>query len=469
MSTAARTGRVPPGPPRRAAPTLLRRLATDRLGLLSDAAKTYGDAARIRIGPKTLYFFNHPDHAKHVLADNSANYRKGIGYIQARRALGDGLLTSDGERWRRQRKTVQPVFQQKRIAAQADVVAAESAKLVDRLRVTQGARVDVLDELTKFTLGVLGRTLLESDLEAFGSIGTSFEDVQDQAMFEMESMGLVPTWLPLPRQLRFRKARADLRRIVDTLAGQRRASWRAGAEDVLTRLIKSVDEVPDPAEGRKRLHDELITLLLAGHETTASTVGWTFHAIQDHPDVLDRLHREAVEVLGDRPPEYADLHRLTYTSMVIQEVIRLHPPVWILPRQAVADDEVGGYHVPAGSDVLICPYTMHRNPAFWPQPERFDPERFDPNRAVERPRYAHLPFGAGPRVCVGSQLGLMEATFVVAMISRAMRLRAVPGSVVRPEPMLSLRLGGGLPMTVHPVEAQEAVADERKGRADVRA
>ncbi|MGQ0842207.1 cytochrome P450 [Actinokineospora sp.] len=449
--TAAPVRRVPPGPPRRATFGLLKQLATDRLTLMSSARDDYGDAVKVSIGPKTMYIFNHPDHAKHVLADNSANYHKGIGYVEARRALGDGLLTSDGELWKEQRRTIQPVFTHKRIAAQADVVVEEAVKLAARLRTREGGPpVDVLDELTGFTLGVLGRTLLDADLDAFESVGHSFEAVQDQAMFEMESMGMVPTWLPLPKQRRFRRARKDLHRIVDLLIQQRLDNPRDPADDVLSRLIQSTGREGDAKVGAQRRRDELITLLLAGHETTASTVGWALHLIDDHPQVAARLHAEAVEVLGDRSPELEDLRKLRYTTMVLEEAMRLYPPVWILTRKAVADDEVGGYHVPAGADVLICPYTLHRHPAFWDEPTRFDPERFDPDRTTTRPRYAYLPFGAGPRFCVGSHLGMMEASFVIALLARDLRLTKVPGYEVVAEPMLSLRVRGGLPMTVHP-------------------
>lgn len=441
-----------PGPPRRAAPGLLKRLAGDRLALMTEAAAEYGDAARIAIGPKTLYFFNHPDHAKHVLADNAANYHKGIGLIQARRALGDGLLTSEGELWRKQRRMIQPAFQHKRIAEQAGAVAEEAAKLVARLRTHEGGGpVDVLHEMTGLTLGVLGRTLLDADLGEHGSIGQAFEAVQDQAMFEMVSMGMVPTWVPLPKQRRFRRARAELQEVVDRLVAERveRDAGRTDGEDVLSRLILSTRQETDPQVGTVRMRDELVTLLLAGHETTASTLGWTFYLVDRHPEVFERLHAEAVEVLGDRLPVYEDLHRLRYTGMVVEEVMRLYPPVWILPRQAQAEDEVDGYRVPAGADVLICPYTLHRHPEFWNAPEQFLPERFEPAQREGRPRYAYIPFGAGPRFCVGNSLGLMEATFAIAMIARELRLVKVPGHQVVAEPMLSLRVRGGLPMTVH--------------------
>ncbi len=441
--------RVPPGPPRRETPKLFARLTRNRLALMTMAAKEYGDAVRLRIGPKTLYFFNHPDHAKHVLADNSGAYHKGIGLIQAKRALGDGLLTSEGELWRKQRAAIQPAFQHKRIAQQADIVAEEAAGLVDRLRARQnGEPVNVVEEMTGLTLGVLGRTLLDADLGGFGSVGHAFEAIQDQAMFEMVSLSMVPTWIPLPKQVRFRLGRRRLRHVADQLVMIDRGD--GPGDDVVSRLMASTRQESDGHVRRQRMDDELITLLLAGHETTASTLSWAFYLIDQHPEVRERLHAEAVEVLGDRRPTYEDLRRLTYTNQVIQEVMRLYPPVWILTRQAQEDDVVGGYHIPAGADVLVCPYSLHRHPAFWPDPDRFDPERFAPDAAADRPRYAYIPFGAGPRFCVGNHLGMMEATFVLALAARDVKLSLRPGYEAVPEAMLSLRVRGGLPMTVRP-------------------
>jgi enediyne biosynthesis protein E7 len=442
-------GRVPPGPPLTATPRLLHQLVTDRIGMMSGAAGRYGDAVRMRMGPKTLYLFNHPEPAKHVLADNAANYVKGIGLVQAKRAIGDGLLTSEGELWKTQRALIRPAFGHKRIVAQSDAVAKEAMVLVERLRALAGTGpVDIGEQMTSLTLGVLGHSLLDSELGGFAAgIGHAFEAVQNQAMFEMVTLSAVPTWVPLPGQLRFRRARRRLEGIVAHLVAER--SGRPACDDVLSRLVASARAEPDPAVGRRRIRDELVTLLLAGHETTASTLSWTLYLVDRHPDVAARLRDEAVAVLGDRPPEHADLGRLTYTAQVVQEAMRLFPPVWILPRQAVADDEVAGYRVPAGADVVICPYTMHRHPGLWRDPDRFDPDRFDPPATADRPRYAYIPFGGGPRFCVGSQLGTMEAIFVVAALSRELRLRGVPGHTAVPEPMLSLRVRGGLPMTVH--------------------
>jgi cytochrome P450 len=440
----------PPGPPRSATFAMLRQLLGDRLGLMSNAAAGYGDAVLMAIGPKRLYFFNHPDHARYVLAENSANYHKGIGLAQAKRALGDGLLTSEGELWRTQRKAVQPAFQAKRISRQAATIAEESAKLVDRLRGHIGSGpLNISGEVTDLSLGVLGRSLLDCDLSGFTSLGKDFEHVQDQAMFEMVTLGMVPTWLPLPKQIRFRRGRRNLERVIDTLIAERDATPSAAGDDALTKLIESTRAEPNTARGQQRMRDELITLLLAGHETTASTLSWALYLIDRHPEVRERLHEEAVRVLGDRRPAYEDLRGLVYTSMVIEESMRLYPPVWMLSRIAQENDVIGGYRIPSGADVLICPYTLHRHPGYWPEPDKFDPERFNPATSHQRPRYAYIPFGAGPRFCVGNHLGMMEAVFTLAMISRELRLTAAPGSRAEPEAMLSLRIRGGLTMSVH--------------------
>ncbi|MFF5160752.1 cytochrome P450 [Streptomyces sp. NPDC000348] len=447
-------GPRPVSPPLRALPGLLRKLAVDRLGMMRDAA-ALDDAVLVSLGPKKMFVFNRPDYAKHVLADNAANYRKGIGLVESRKMLGDGLLTSEGELWREQRRTVQPAFRPARVAAQADAVAEETMKLRDLL-VRRGADgpVDVLQEVTGFTLGVLGRAVLGTDLGGHGGIAHAFEAVQDQAMFDMVTQNTVPTWAPLATQRRFRRARRELVRTVDELVADRSARMSDGeeADDALSLMITAARRQADPRAGRRRLRDELVTLLLAGHETTASTVGWTLLLLARHPHLRDLVREEARGVLtGGRAPDAGDLRKLTYTTQVVQEAMRLYPPVWILPRVARQSDEVGPYTVPPGADVLICPYTLHRHPGLWERPEQFDPGRFDPARAADRPRYAYIPFGAGPRFCVGSSLGMMEAVFVTALLTRDLVLEAVPGDEGTPEPMMSLRMRGGLPMTVRPV------------------
>jgi enediyne biosynthesis protein E7 len=437
-----------PGPPAQATPGLLRKLWCDRLALLADAADEFGDVVRFKMGPKTIYFFNHPDHAKHVLADNAANYHKGMGLAQARRILGDGLLTSEGETWRSQRHKLQPAFRRERIAGFADVVTDEANALLGRLdsHLDEGP-FDVVAEMTRLTIGVLGRTLLDADLTPLRMLGDAFEVAQDQAMFEMVTLGALPLWLPLPRNRRFRAARGQLHDAVSTLiAGHAGAGGSAG-DDVISLLLRACRDEPDAASRRRKLDAELVTILLAGHETTASTLSWTWYLISRHPRVAQIIRAEVAEVLGDRVPGYQDLARLPYTTMVIKEAMRLYPPVWGLPRKALGPDEIGGYRIPAGADVMICPYTLHRHPGFWTDPGTFRPERFESAASGPAHRYAYIPFGAGPRVCVGSHLGMMEAVLVTAMVARRFRFELADDVAAFPEAMLSLRPRGGLPMT----------------------
>jgi cytochrome P450 len=443
--------KVAPGPPLHQMIGTLVNIYKDRLGLMTTVTEQFGDVVRFKMGPKNLYFFNHPEHAKYVLADNATNYHKGIGLIQAKRVLGDGLLTSEGDLWRRHRRIIQPSFQRERLARFSGVVVDEAKQLISRWRESNGQHnINVVREMTDLTLGVLGRTLLYADLGPHESLGDAFEVAQDQAMFEMVSLGMVPHWLPTSRNRKFRHARTELQNLVTEMVEQREAGASANSDDMLSRLMDDYRDEPDAALKAKRLRDELITVLLAGHETTASTLSWTWYQMNLRPEIAERVHEEAVSVLGDRDPVYEDMHRLTYTTMVIQEAMRLYPPVWILPRRAIEADVIDGYEVPAGADVLICPYTLHRHPDFWTDPETFNPDRFGVDQVRLRHRYAYIPFGAGPRFCVGNNLGMMEAVLVAAMVAREFQLKLVPGAKVVPEPMLSLRAGGGLPMTVTP-------------------
>jgi cytochrome P450 len=268
-------------------------------------------------------------------------------------------------------------------------------------------------------------------------------------MFEMSTLNMVPHMLPLPRHFRFRSARRELERIVlDIVRNHKQAN--ENGDDVLSRLLADNAGEPDERVRRRRLRDELITILLAGHETTAATLSFAWYEMSQQPEIGERMREEVRQVLGDDGmPEYEDLHRLTYTTQVIQETMRLHPPVWILPRRTIEADTIGGHDIPANADVLICPYTLHRHPEFWANPERFDPDRFSTDRAATRHSYAYIPFGGGPRFCVGNNLGMMEAVFVAAMTAREFRLELQPGRKVVEEANLSMRIRGGLPMIIH--------------------
>src|SRR5580698_5011466 len=252
-----KAGSVPPGPPMRELPSLMRKLWFDRISLLSDAAAEYGDAVRYRMGPKTLYFFNHPDHAKRVLADNAANYHKGMGLTEARRVLGDGLLTSEGDLWRRQRRTIQPVMRRERVADLTELIVDEAHTLIARLEAhVDGEPVDVVAEMTRLTLGVVGRGLLGSDLARYGDLSAAFEAVQDQAMFEMVTLRMLPLWLPLRKHRHFRAALAQLAGVASSLVARHEEGDQPDQDDVITRLVDAYRDEPDASLRRSRLQDE---------------------------------------------------------------------------------------------------------------------------------------------------------------------------------------------------------------------
>jgi cytochrome P450 len=413
-------GCVPPSS-RRAVARLLLSVGRDRIGLMRALAGELGDAGRFRLGGRYLYFFNHPDHAKHVLVDNAGNYRKGIGLRQARRVLGDGLLTSEGAQWAGQRRDFAAMLRHWTPAAVSPAVMAETRHALDAW--PADAPIDLVAATNALTLRVVERTLVRADLGPKEALIAALAAVQEQAMFEMVTLGALPQWLPLPRFRRYRRAQRHLERLVSRLLADHE---RDGPWGVMTR-------------------DELVALLLTSHQTTASALGWTLYEVSRDPAVGDRVAHEARTALGpadDPDPRSGEavLKALPYTTAVVQESLRLHPPVWLLPRSAYAEDRVGDFRVPAGTDVLICPYTLHRHPAFWAQPDAFRPERFSPReRGGPRHRYAYLPFGAGVRVCPGVQHGLSEVVLVTAMVARERRLAAVPGPAPRAKPMLTLQ------------------------------
>ncbi|MFI8258509.1 cytochrome P450 [Streptomyces filamentosus] len=442
----AGTARVP-GPGAHSLPAVFLGIWRDRLGLMTRLAEEYGDVVRFKMGPKTLYYFNHPDHAKHILADQHDNYHRGIGLLQARRALGDGLLTTDGAAWRTQRAAVQPVFNRDHTNRYASAIVDETSRMVDRWRTSStDGPVDLAAEMTTLTLAVLGRTLIPEGIPDRNSLGHAFEAVQDQAMFEMVTLGSVPHWLPTQRNRRFRWARRQIDEIVSEVLG----ATQTQDGTLVSRLSAAYQNTTDPRQRHRTLRDALATLLLAGHETTSSTLTWAFHLLAERPDVVQRMRAEISDAAGDRPLAPADVRALRYTTMVVQETMRLFPPVWILPRRAVASDRIGGVHIPAGADVIVCPYTLHRHQAFWDRPTDFDPDRFDPQAGHGRHRFAYIPFGAGPRHCVGSNLGMLEATLVAAMVVRDFDLVPAADHPPHPLPMLSLKARDGLPMHLVP-------------------
>ena len=416
----------------------------DPLDFVTRMWREHGDVVRFRMGLRVAHLVSDPEAVGHVLQDNAANYRKGIGLAQARRWLGDGLVTSEGAVWARQRRLIQPVFQRQRLAGVSPVVTTATAAMLDAWCAGPGGNIDVASQMMRLTLVIITRVMFSATVANTGEIGAAFTTTLHDAMARMTALARVPDWLPSPGNLRFRRALHTLNALVDALI-QRHRQEGGAPHDLLSMLAAE-------GLGDRELRDQVLTMLLVGHETTASALAWTFYLLASHPWAWTRLKEEVDRVLGGRVPTHDDLPGLVWTRQVLDESLRLYPPVWLIPRRAIAGDEVSGYPIPAGSEVLISPYVLHRHPEHWEKPDVFDPERFSAERAVKRYRSVYIPFGAGPRACVGSALATLEAILILAMVAQRCRLELVPGFEAVTEPLLTLRFRHGLPMTPHAIE-----------------
>ena len=423
-------------------------MGRDPIAFLTGLRDRYGDIARVPLGGETLYLFSDPELVRDVLVTNHRNFHKGRGLERAKMLLGDGLLTSEGEFHLRQRRLAQPAFHRQRVAAYGATMAAYATARGDRWRA--GATIDAHQEMMALTLAIVGKTLFDADVEhEAGEIGEALATTFESFNFGFFlPFGELLERLPLPATLRFRKARARLDATIYRLIDERR---RADTDrgDLLSMLLMAQDTEGDGGRMTDlQLRDEAMTIFLAGHETTANALTWTWYLLSQHPDVEARLHAEVDSALGGRPATADDMSALAYTRMVVAESMRLYPPAWILGRRALAPFQVRGYTIPARSIVLMCQYTMHRDARWFPEPERFDPERFAPERQADRPKFAYFPFGGGPRVCIGEQFAWMEAVILLATIAQRWRLRLVPGHPVALQPIITLRPKHGMRMVV---------------------
>ncbi|MGE5335539.1 MAG: cytochrome P450, partial [Nitrososphaerota archaeon] len=442
-----------PGPPwhtvARNTISLLRRA----LDFSMEMRERYGDVVSVPtlIGRVTLIF--HPDGVRHVLQENHRNYNKDIpDYRVLSLLLGKGLLTNDGESWLQQRRLMQPAFHRDRIAALGTIMSDTTLAWLEQLEarglVATGTPLDMLQEMSRLTLSIVckalfGADLPANDLERVGRALTTANRLLSEAFY---LPGILT--LPTPQRHRLFAARRELYVVVDEIIRRRRASSEQRG-DLLAMLLEARDAETGEGMSDEQVRDEVLTLLLAGHETTANALSWTFYLLAQHPDVTAAVREEYQRVLQGRPPAVDDLPRLAYSRMVIEESMRLYPPAWALGRHGLQEDEIGGYVIPKGAYVLVMQYVTHRHPAFWEQPDAFDPERFSAERAAKRPRFAYFPFGGGPRLCIGNQFALTEAQLILASILSRYQVRLEPGAHVAPEPLVTLRPRGTLLMRVH--------------------
>ena len=438
---------LPPGPGRRLLTGNLLDYTRDHLGFLTRCAREYGDVVGLRFVNVPVYLLNHPDHIEYVLVRNNRNFIKSRGERISLGFLGNGLLTSEGSFWRRQRRLAQPAFHRERIAAYGEVMVECGERMVDGWR--DGEVRDVHDDMGRLTLEIVARTLFGVPLRPakFEEVGDALATISQRFTGRGGVFFQVPKKVPTTGNLRFRRAIRRLDTLIYGIIHDRRASGE-DAGDLLSMLLAVRDEETSEGMTDRQLRDEAMTVFLAGHETTANALSWTWRLLAGHPEVESRLHEELREVLAGCPPTVEDLPRLRYTDMVVKESMRLYPPAWAFGREALEDCEIGGYHVPAGTQLIMSQWVMHRDTRYYDEPGKFRPERWGDGSTEGLLKYAYFPFGGGPRLCIGQSFAKMEAVLLLATIARQFRLRAAPGERISPQPSITLRPKNGMRMVL---------------------
>jgi cytochrome P450 len=389
-----------------------------------------------------------PEGVKHILLDNAANYQKGP--LQRRLlepGLGQGLITSEGETWRRHRRVMAPAFARPSLLRFAPMMAEAADEMLRRWEsLPEGERVDVASAMSRLTLGIIVRAMFSGRNEAdLDTVEASSAQYQREVRPRLADFLGLPEWLGAAARARTRVALSGIDGIIDRLIRRDPAESR---DDLLTLLLAARDEATGKGLTHQEVRDEVVTIFQAGHETTALALSWTWYLLSQHPAVERRVHEELETVLGGRMPSFEDLGRLTYTRMVLDEAMRLYPPAHTMSRAAIGEDEVAGHRVAPGTMVIISPWVIHRHRLLWERPESFEPERFPPEAAATRHRFAYLPFGGGPRICIGAQFAITEALVILAAVAQRFRLALVPGHPVVPVGLITLKPKHGLLMTL---------------------
>ncbi len=449
------TRRLPPGPKAQGISGHVRQIQEDELGFQLQCAQTYGDVVRLRFFNRIAYQISHPDDIHRVLVEEASNFPKSRIYkILLSRFLGNGLLTSNGAFWRRQRRLAQPAFHHKRIQAYATAMTNYSTRLADSWQ--DGVTRDVNEDMMRLTLDIVAKTLFDVEVSEHAStIGEALTVLLVETARATEGLLFIPEWFPTEGNRRTHRAVAQLDSVVNRIIQERRASGEDRG-DLLSMLLLAQDEDGEQMNNRQ-VRDEAVTIFLAGHETTANAMAWTWFLLSEHPEVEAKLHEEWARVLGGRPPALEDLRQLEYTEMVIKESLRMYPPIPLIQREAIADTKLGGYDVPKGTLINIGPYILHHDPRWFPDPERFDPERFTKENEKRLPKSVYIPFADGPRICIGNSFAMMEAQIILATLGQRYRLKLDSAQKPVPDPNITLRPLGGIHMRL---EARQNVAPE---------
>ncbi len=424
----------------------LPRIQKDPVGYLDWAAATYGDLVTFRAGTVDAFFVNHPEPARLVLRDHHSSYNKDtIQYNALARVTGRGLLTNSGEHWLKQRRIIQPAFARQRLAAIEPYTNQACDAAIQRwLALPKAQRViDVDREMMYLSLEVLGLGLFGSDLgDQLNRLVEAVLVALDFIMSGARNPLRLPTFFPTRRNRRFLAALNTLDEAVHIMLSRRKQLGLG--DDLLSILIRAQQEQGEENLPDRQIRDEVVTLLIAGHETVATALTWSWYLLSQNPAQRQELFSEVDQVLAGKQPALADLENLPYTFNVFQEALRLYPPAWLITRKAMQPDELAGVRIPPNALVILSPYTMHRHPDFWPSPQAFDPHRFDAPQQQAQHKFAYIPFGGGPALCIGKNFALIEAQIVLARLAQVFQFDLVPGKPVQLDALVTLRPRGGL-------------------------
>ena len=417
----------------------------DPLALYCEWGRRYGDIFYYRMLHRHIYFVNEPELVKQVLVTDAASYIKGEAVRYNRRIFGKGLVANEGESWRTQRRLIQPAFHRERIEGYGRTMVAYTERMIAGWR--DGEVRDIHQDMMRLALEIVAMTLFSVEIAgADDRVSVALDTLMQASSGARMLLPPLLRMVPTPGNLRSNRAARELDRIVYQLIGERRARGPGAVRadgDLLDTLLEA--EAPgDAAGGTEQVRDEVMTLLLTGHETTAVSLSWIWYLLAQNPEVEAKLWAELGEVLGGRTPTMAHLARLPYTDRVVKEAMRVYPPVWAVVRSAARETELGKYRVPAGSSVILSPYVMHRDARYYDEPERFDPDRWIGEQIKANPKFAYFPFAGGPRVCIGASFATMEAALVLATVAQRFRMRLVGETKVEAMPSITLRPKGGV-------------------------
>ncbi|MGK0383876.1 MAG: cytochrome P450 [Bacteroidia bacterium] len=433
-----------------------RDLANDPLDFFEKYIPKFGEIFQL----KSIFFrfisefervmiVSNPDMVKHIIQDNNRNYIKSYGYRVLKVLLGEGLLTSEGDFWRKQRKLIQPGFHKERLSSFVQIYADLGQELVDKWnQVEDGANVDVSKDFMVTTLNIVSRSMFSTDVDdAMEVVNREFDYANERLIERIKNPFPMPLWMPLPKTVREKKSYDSVKNVVAEIIEKRRSSNQKYG-DLLAMLMEIEDADTGEKMSNQQIQDEVITIFLAGHETTAVALTWLAHCLDENPEVVEKLLEEEKTVLNGRTPTIDDLRSLEYTRMVIDETLRLYPPAWIIGRHSLDSDKLGEYDIPKDTNCLIPVYYIHRDPKHWDEPLKFKPERFSKENSKGRHKFVYFPFGGGPRLCIGNNFALMEMQVIIPMIVRAFKLNKSKNFKVKKDPLITMRPTPHMKMTV---------------------